>query len=100
MTKSLTVACIVAALSLTACGGEPRPTADELSKTMTSNDSIFGTALSDKAADCVADILVKSDVSDEGLNAVAEGDIDRSMSRDDMEALDGPLTAKITACLT
>ena len=100
MTKTLTFAFITAALSLSACGGEARPTADELSTALSSSDSIFGTALSDKAADCVADVLVASDVSNKGLKAVAEGDVNRNISRSDMEALDGPLTAKITACVT
>lgn len=101
MKKSLTAVFIVAALSLSACGGggDDRPTKAEVKKSLTSKDSVFGTTIPAEAADCVAGVLVDSDLSDKTLNAMVEGDKDYKGSDDDQKALTG-LTAEFGKCVT
>lgn len=102
MKKSLTAAFIVAALSLSACGGgdgDGRPTKAEVKKSLTSKDSVFGTTVPSEAADCVAGILVDSDLSDKTLNAMVEGDKDYEGSDDDKKALTS-LTTEFGKCVT
>ena len=102
MKKSLTAAFIVAALSLTACGGgdgDGRPTKAEVKKSLTSADSVFGTTIPKEAADCVAGVLVDSDLSDKTLNAMVKGDKDYKGTDDDKKALTD-LTAKFGKCVT
>lgn len=101
MKKSLTAALIVATLSLTACGGGgvDRPSKAEVKKSLTSKDSVFGSTIPAEAADCVAGVLVDSDLSDETLNAMVEGDKDYKGSDDDKKALAG-LTTEFGKCAT
>jgi hypothetical protein len=102
MTKTISAALVVAALALTgACGGgdggEGRPSKSEVSKSITAKDSIFGTAIPQAAADCVAGVLVDSDLSDGTLNAIVKGDKDYKGSKGDNKALAG-LTTKMGKC--
>lgn len=101
MKKSLTAALIVAALSLSACGGggDDRPSKAELKKSLTSKDSVFGTAVPEKAADCVAGVLVDSDLSDKTLNAMVKGDKDYKGGKGEEKAL-LDLTTKFGKCIT
>jgi len=101
MKKSLTAALLVTALSLSACGGggDDRPSKAEVKKSLTSKDSIFGSAIPAEAADCVAGILVDSDLSDKTLNALVEGDKDYKGSSSDTKALSS-LTTKFADCTT
>jgi len=101
MKKTLSAAFIVAALALTsACGGggDDRPTKAEVKTAITSEDSVFGTAIPDESADCVAGALVDSDVSDKTLNAIVESDEDYKGSKDDEKALTA-LTADFAKCV-
>lgn len=63
------------ALALSACGGSARPSQDEISKAITSKDSLISTIPKDKA-DCFAKILEESKLSDKTLQALVEGDQD------------------------
>jgi hypothetical protein len=102
MKKTMSAAFIVAALALTsACGGDDggRPTKADIKTSITSEDSVFGSAIPEEAADCVAGALVDSDISDKTLNAIVEGDEDYKGSDDDKDAL-SDLTSKITKCAT
>jgi hypothetical protein len=100
MKKSLTAAIIVAALSLTACGGgDARPTKAEVQKSLTSKDSVFGSTVPEKAADCVAGVLVDSDLSDKALKAIVDGDKGYDGSDKDQKALSG-MTTDIGKCAT
>jgi len=100
MKKTLSAAFIVAALSVTsACGGDDggdRPSKSELTdQIVKSSDG----ALTKKQADCAAEAILDSDLSDEAIKAVAEGDNDFEPSKDDEKA-QGDATTAITKCLT
>jgi hypothetical protein len=90
MKKSMSALFIVAALALTsACGGgDDRPTQGEVEKAITSEKSVLG-AIPDKAANCVAGVLVDSKVSDDTLNAIVENDEDYKGTDKDKDALEG-----------
>lgn len=100
MKKTMSAAFLVAALALTsACGGgDERPTKAEIKTAITSEDSVFGTAIPEKSADCVAEALVKSDVSDKTLDAIVESDEDYKGSKGDEKALKG-LQADFAKCV-
>ena len=101
MKKSLTAALIVAALSLSACGGgdEGRPAKADVKKSLTSKDSVFGNTIPPEAADCVAGVLVDSDLSDKTLNAMVEGDEDYKGSDKDKKTL-ATLSSEFGKCVT
>ena len=104
MKKTLSAAFIVATLALTsACGGGggggDRATKAEVKTAITSEDSVFGTAIPEESADCVAGVLVDSDISDKTLNAIVESDEDYEGTDADEKALTA-LTSEFTACVT
>jgi hypothetical protein len=99
MKKSLTAAFIVAALSLSACGGgDDRPSKDELAKQLTSKDNGLGAALTKKQANCVAQAILDSKISDEGMKALAKGDKDYKPSKADIKA-QADVTDDVTKCV-
>lgn len=102
MKKSMSALFIVVALALTsACGGDDggdRPTKAEVKKAITSEKSVLG-AIPEEAADCVAEALVDSKVSDDTLNAIIENDEDYEGSDDDEKALEG-LQTELSKCAT
>jgi hypothetical protein len=94
MKKSLTAAFLVAALSLSACGGgDDRPSKDELVKVLTDND------MSKKQAECAADAVLDSDLSDEALKALADQDDKFKPSKADTKA-QAKVVEAMTKCLT
>ena len=105
MKKTLSAAFIVVALALTsACGGGSdgggdRPTKAEVKTAITGEDSVFGGAIPDEAAGCVADVLVDSDVSDKTLDAIVKSDDDYKSSKDDQKALTD-VQSDFSKCLT
>ena len=102
MKKTLTAALVVAALSLTsACGGGggDRPSKDEVKSALTSKDNVFGAKIPAKTADCIADALVDSDVSDKTLKAIVDGDKKYKGSDEDKDALNG-LQSDLTKCVS
>lgn len=102
MKKTMSAAFIVAALALTsACGGggDDRPSKADIKTSITSKDSVFGSAIPKESADCVSSALVDSDISDKTLNAIVDGDEDYKGSDDDKDAL-ADLQSKLTECLT
>lgn len=100
MKKTMSAMFIVATLALTsACGGgDDRPSKAEVKKSITSEDSVFGTSIPEKSADCVAGALVDSKVSDKTLNAIVEGDEDYKGTDKDKKALNS-LTTKLGECV-
>lgn len=100
MKKTMSAMFIVATLALTsACGGgDDRPSKAEVKKSITSKDSVFGTSIPEKSADCVAGALVDSKVSDKTLNAIVEGDEDYKGTDKDKKALND-LTTKLGECV-
>lgn len=87
-------------LVTSACGGDGRPSADELSKSLRDGSSAMGDrleSLDKKQVDCVAKAFVDSDLSDEALNALVEGDEDFEGSDKDEKALEG-MEDEVKAC--
>lgn len=88
------------ALSLTACAGEPRPTADEVA------DGIYeifeeqgqSDVITEDVSQCLAEKLVDSDVSDETLQYIADGK-DQQKDEDDKELVTKILTSAETECI-
>ncbi|MGJ9422849.1 hypothetical protein [Aeromicrobium sp. CF3.5] len=100
MTKMLATLCAVAALTLTsACGGGGgRPAADEISTALQAEGNVLGTALPAEAADCVGTALEGSELSDQTLQALVDGDEDYQNS-DDEDVLLGDLAAEVSECV-
>lgn len=95
MKKSFTAALIVAALSLSACGGgDDRPSKDELVKALVKSD------LTKKEAECTADAILDSDISDDGLKAMAEQDEKYKPSKADTKALSAVMSKTMEKCLS
>lgn len=93
MKKSLSAVLIVAALSLSGCGGDSdRPSKDELVKGFTAND------LNKKEAECAADALLDSDLSDKALKAVVDEDEKFKPGKADAKAQAKALEA-MTKCI-
>ena len=83
-------------LAIAACGAG-RPDIDELATALQKPDSIV--PVTAEQADCVAQVLHDSDVSDETLTAIAENDADYSASSDEQNALTQAITEAQTACV-
>jgi hypothetical protein len=77
---------------LTACGGGGgRPSEDDIAKALKDNGNpagaAFGTGASDEALDCIAKVLHDSDLSDDALQALVDGDADYDGNKDDTAAI-------------
>ncbi|MFT4287811.1 hypothetical protein [Nocardioides sp.] len=94
-------------ISLTACGGgggDDRPTATEISDSLQSGNASsllgsLGDAITADLADCMGKVLYESDLSDDALNAMVDGDADYEGSSDDTEAITD-VTTKMTECVS
>lgn len=100
MKKTLSAVMLTAALAMTAAcgGGDDRPTADELSKTLTGKNNVLGTEVPQKAADCMAKVLEESDLSDKTLNALVDADKDYKNKKDEKTLQ--KLTPELGKCAT
>jgi len=100
MKKSLTAVAIVAALSLSACGGGgDRPSKDELSKEFTKKDNAFSTTFTKKQADCIAEAIVDSKLSDKAVKALKEQDNKFKPTKADEKARDA-IASDVEKCVT
>jgi hypothetical protein len=96
MKKALTATTIVITLALaSACGGSDRPSQADVSKAIQKTDSSF----SKKGAECAAKVLVNSDISDEGLSAIANDDKKYKPSAADKK-VQTQVSPAIAKCLT
>jgi hypothetical protein len=86
---------------LTACGGGGRPSEDEIADAMKKNTefSQLTDGASDKVIDCLAKALHDSDLSDDALQALVDGDKDFDGSKDDEKAL-ADASADFAKCVT
>jgi hypothetical protein len=80
---------------LTACGGGGRPSADDIAKALKDKGNPAGAAFSttgaaDDAIDCIAKALHDSDLSDDALQAIVDGDKGFGGSSKDAEAMADP----------
>jgi len=107
MTKRVLSAAAAAAFVLvlaTGCGddgdgGGGRPSVDEISKGIQENmGDQLGGAMTEDIADCVAEAFRDSDLSDDALQAIVDGDEDYDASDEDTEALSSVSTESITEC--
>lgn len=99
------VAAACAAATVSSCGGssgDDRPTAKEISSSLHEGKAaeamgVDGGSLPAKVVDCMAAALHDSDLSDEALQALVDGDTRFEGSAADNEALQG-VTSDISAC--
>ncbi len=109
--KKLVAVLAMLALMTTACGGDGgggdgRPSTDEIATALKDADNAAGAAftaggVSDEIVDCIAGALHDSDLSDEALNAIVDGDEDYKGDEDDTEVLSSSeLRDSITSCVT
>lgn len=83
----------------TACGGDGRPSVDELSDALQSDDNVLGTGLEKDQADCVAEAFHDSDVSDDTLRALVDGDEDYEGDESDRDAFNDISTESVAECM-
>ncbi|MBM9462832.1 hypothetical protein JL108_05175 [Aeromicrobium sp. YIM 150415] len=84
--------------SLAACGGSDRPSQQEIADSLSSGDSALGTAVPEEAADCFAKVFHESDLSDDALQSLIEGDEDFEASDEDKEAAEDVQTDLLEEC--
>ena len=101
--KRLAAAAAVVVLTLSACGGGGgRPSVSEIEDAITDSDNPAGEAfasLEDDQVTCVAEALEESELSDEALQALVDGDEDYEGSDEDEEALMNIATDEVTECV-
>jgi hypothetical protein len=107
MTKRILPALAAAALVLTfatGCGGDSgggRPSVDEIADgVQDSMGDTLGDDLPDGAVDCIAKAFHDSDVSDEALQAIADGDKDYDPSDKDEKALQSIASEDMVTCMS
>lgn len=104
--KRLAAASAVLALALSACGGGGggRPSAGEIEDALNDSDNPAGAQVADTLTEeqisCVAEAFEASDLSDDALNALVDGDEDFEGSDEDEAALQDILTEDLTECAT
>jgi hypothetical protein len=81
-------------LSLQGCGGGGTPSKDDLSAVLADTGGVEA-----DVADCVADELLDSDLSDDQLNAIADDD-ESDLDADEQAEVVEALTSAIGSCLT
>lgn len=93
--KKFGVATAAVALLLTsACGGDSRPSRDDIAQKLQSGMDQLGALgaageeLTDEAADCMAEALEGSKLSDEALKAMVDGDSEFEPDAEDEKALE------------
>lgn len=94
MRRLLTAALGAAVLLTTAgCGGGGRPSPDEISASLqqearTGQDAIVKESIDKQAADCMAQVLHRSTLSDAALRALVDGTKDYDASKADEKAME------------
>lgn len=84
---------LTAGLTLSACGGGT-PSKSDIADSLTENAE-----LPEDQADCAAEELLDSDLSDDQLNAVADDD-ESDLSSDEQTEVGEVLTEALTKCIT
>jgi hypothetical protein len=101
-TTRLLMALPIAALafSLAACGGASRPTADQVATGLTEffDEQGMGDVVDKEAATCFAEKLVDSELSNETLNYLANGE-DKQSSVEDRDLTTKILEDNLDVCI-
>ncbi len=89
---------------LTACGGGGggRPSEGDIAKALKDSDnpaSAMASGAADEQIDCIAKALHDSDLSDDALQAIVDGDEDYEGDGEDEDALSGMAT-DVAKCIT
>jgi hypothetical protein len=90
---------------LSACGGGGgRPSTDEIAKALKDKDNPAGAAFGSSGAasdaiDCIAKVLHDSDLSDDALQALVDGDSNFEGNKDDEKAV-ADMTDDFAKCIT
>ena len=92
---ALAATLLTASVTLAACGGGT-PSKDDLADQFKDSG---GGVITDEIADCIADKLLDSDLSDDQLNAVADDDKSGLSDDEQSEVLD-VITSASTDCAT
>lgn len=101
MRKSAASAILALALVLSACGGGGRPSEGDIAEALKSDPDLNSSGdIPDEQIECVAEALHDSDVSDEVLQAMVDGDEDYTPSGDDQAELSRVLGEELFACLS
>ncbi|QDE35980.1 hypothetical protein FIV50_14995 [Microbacterium foliorum] len=87
------------AFSLAACGGSSRPAVDDVADGIQKvyEDQGLGDTVTDEVATCFAEALVDSDLSNETLTYIANGE-DKQSSQDDKALTTQILTDNLEKC--
>lgn len=100
MKKLMTAAAVSIIVATSACGAG-RPSVDDLSASILKQGESLG--VTEESADCIAEKVHDSDISDDTLNKIVDGDIDvtgvSAVPQDDADAFEA-LTDDVTTCIT
>ncbi|GAA1727750.1 hypothetical protein [Aeromicrobium alkaliterrae] len=100
MKKFMAVAAVSLIAFTSACGGG-RPSADDLSSAIQEQGESLG--ITADVADCIAEKIEASDISDDTLNKIVDGDVDvtgaAAVPEDDADALND-INDDLAACIT
>lgn len=99
--KKLMTAAAVSVIVVTSACGAGRPSVDDLSASILKQGEALG--VTEESADCIAEKVHDSDISDDTLNKIVDGDIDvtgvAAVPQDDADAFEA-LTDDVTTCIT
>ena len=101
MKKTLALLTLLAVLTACGGGGGGRPSEDEIAKALKGNAefSQITDGASDTVIDCIAKTLHDSDLSDEALQALVDGDENFDGNKEDTQAL-ADVSADFAKCIT
>ena len=99
--KKLMTAAAVSVIVLTSACGAGRPSVDQLSDSILEQGESLG--ITEESADCIAEKVEASDISDDTLNKIVDGDIDvtgvAAVPQDDADAF-REVSDDLEACIT
>ncbi|MEG9226274.1 hypothetical protein [Aeromicrobium sp. Sec7.5] len=99
--KKLMTAAAVSVIIVTSACGAGRPSVDDLQASILEQGESLG--ITEESAECIAEKVHESDISDDTLNKIVDGDIDvtgvSAVPQDDADAFEA-LTDDVTSCVT
>ncbi len=99
--KKLMTAAAVSVIIVTSACGAGRPSVDDLKSAILEQGESAG--VTEESAECIAEKVHESDVSDDTLNKIVDGDIDvtgvAAVPQDDADAFEA-LAEDVATCIT